>query len=134
MILARAANSPGPEPRTRRPVMSECITSNQSFPVDELEDGVESVYIVKVTAAMSTIRISFTPPRDLDSIGSVDGVSVTPSGPDHGPDWVDFTTSDLDTTYTVVVNYSDPRERNRLDTPTKSPKFRPQTTCPTREQ
>lgn len=119
--------------------MSDCITANPTtINVDALEADVDSVYIVRVTSSMPTIRIVFSPSRNPDSIGSVDGVTVTPSGPDHGTNWVEFTTSHLGTTYTIQVSYTDPLGLNRpvppLETPTKSPKFKPQTTCPTREQ
>jgi hypothetical protein len=75
----------------------------------------------------------------MNSSGSVDGLVVTPSGPDHGTDWIEFTTSHLDTTYTVQVSYTEhPRPQGRvtppLETPTKSPKFKPKTTCPTSEE
>ncbi len=119
--------------------MSECITANPTtINVDALEADIDSLYIVRITPSMPTIRIVFSPSRNQYSIGSVDNVTVSPSGPDHGTNWVEFTASHLETTYTILVSYTDPHGPDKsvtpLETPTKSPKFKPQTTCPTREQ
>lgn len=121
--------------------MSQCITADPTtLDVDTLEVGVDSLYTVRVNSTTPKIKITFAPPRTQDSSGSVDGVVVTPSGPDHGTDWVEFTTDHLDTTYTIEVSYTNPPptlERALpppLETPTKSPKFKPRLTCPTSEE
>jgi len=116
--------------------MSDCITTNPTtLQADTLEEGAGFTYFVKVDSSVPRIRIEFSPPRTLDAIGSVDVVSVTPSGPDHGNDWVEFTTGHIGLTYTVQVSYTEPSqpERHRggpLETPSRSPKFKPQNSCP----
>lgn len=116
--------------------MSQCITANPtSMSVETLNDGLGVVYTVKVDSTVPQLRIYFTPPRTEGAVGSIDGVVVTPSGPTCGTDWIEFTTSHIGTEYTVQVNYSDPSAQDRsvlppLETPSKSPKFKPQNTCP----
>ena len=116
--------------------MSECLTANTTLDVATLEVGVDFTYFVKVTHAAPNLKVTFAPQRTGTMIGSVDGVLVSPTGPTCGADWVEFTTDHLGTTYTVEVSYSDPHASGDavtppLDTPTKSPKFKPQTSCPT---
>lgn len=115
--------------------MSECLTSNTTLIADTLQVGVDFTYFVKVTSAAPSLTVTFAAPRTATSVGSVDGVTVNPSGPICGPDSVEFTTAHLGITYTVEVSYSDPRASGDavtppLETPTKSPKFKPQTSCP----
>ncbi|MCY1055750.1 hypothetical protein [Nannocystis sp. SCPEA4] len=115
--------------------MPQCITANPTYMhVEDLEEsGV--VYTVRVTSTAPTLRIYFVPLRIDGVVGTVGVQSVSPSGPSYGGDWVEFTTSQLGTEYTIVLNYTDPTTRKELGpplyTPTKSPKFKPQTTCPT---
>ncbi|MBZ5713702.1 hypothetical protein [Nannocystis pusilla] len=114
--------------------MTQCITANPTYMhVEDLEEG-GAVYTVRVTSSAPTVRIYFVPLRVDGKVGTVGVQGVSPSGPAYGADWVEFTTSQLGTEYTVVVNYTDPTTENAvvppLYTPTKSPKFKPQTTCP----
>lgn len=115
--------------------MANCI-QNTPHPIHigVLEDGASDVdYYVKVTSSMPTIRVTFT----AHTGGSIDGVSVTPSGPSTGEDWIEFTTAHVNTIYTVEVDYSRSSIAEEgeavghpLETPTKFPKFRPQPSCP----
>ncbi|WP_434425877.1 hypothetical protein [Nannocystis pusilla] len=61
-------------------------------------------------------------------------MTVTPSGPVCGTNQIVFTTNGLNVEYTVTVTYTEPPRIDTLgpplDTPTKSPKFKPLTTCP----
>lgn len=118
--------------------MSQCITATPtSISVMDLQDSGAFVYTVKVDSAVPQIRIYFTPPRNATASGTIDGVVVTPSGPSVGSDWVEFNTSQIGTEYTVQVSYTNPPPTQEstvtppLETPTKSPKFKPQSTCPT---
>jgi hypothetical protein len=122
--------------------MPQCITENPtSLDVESLDEAND--YVVRVNTTTPTIRITFTPPRTALSVGSVDSVTVTifsGSGPlpDSGADWVEFTTSEVGTTYNVAVAYTLPPRADSEDdagpplyVPTKTPKFKPQPTCPT---
>jgi len=118
--------------------MATCIQSTpHTINVGLLQDDASDTdYYVKVTSSMPTIRVVFTPHAG----GSIDGVSVTPSGPSTGDDWVEFTTAHANTIYTVQVDYSrasvlaEGHEQDHhvhpLETPTKFPKFKPQPSCP----
>jgi len=116
--------------------MSQCITANPtSLSVETLDDSLGNVYTVKVDSETPQLRIYFTPPRTEVAVGAISSVTVNPSGPTCGDDWVEFTTSHIGTEYTVEVGYTDPTSQDRsvtppLETPSKSPKFKPQTTCP----
>lgn len=120
--------------------MPQCLTAHPTYlEVSTLEVG-DSAYTVLVTEAAPSLTVVFTPPvlRDATgapiSTGSVTGVSVNPTGPVCGTNQIVFTTAGLNIEYTVTVTYSDPPHIDRvgppLETPTKSPKFKPQSTCP----
>lgn len=111
--------------------MSNCIeTTPYTLDIEALEEGSNVDYYVKITSTTPTIRIIFAPPAG----GSIEGVSVT--GARHGANWIEFTSANLDTIYTVGVQYTPPAPESEdspvptISVPTKSPKFKPQTTCP----
>jgi hypothetical protein len=119
--------------------MTYCLTANPTYMhVEDIEEsGV--VYTVRVTSSAPTLRIYFVPLRINGVVGTIAVQGVSPSGPSYGADWVEFTTCQLGTEYTVALNYTDPTTEKTLgpplETPTKSPKFKPQSTCPpTREE
>ncbi|MCY0991108.1 hypothetical protein OV203_28445 [Nannocystis sp. ILAH1] len=120
--------------------MPQCLTAHPThLEVTSLEEG-DSAYIVVVNSTASSLTVVFDPPvlRDASgapiSTGSVTGVSVNPSGPVCGTNQIVFTTAGLNTVYTVTVTYTEPPRIDTmgppLDTPTKSPKFKPLTSCP----
>ena len=120
--------------------MPQCLTAHPtSLEVTSLEEG-DAAYTVLVTEAAPSLTVVFLPPTLRDgsgapiSTGSVTGVSVDPSGPACGTNQIVFTTAHLDTTYTVTVTYTEPPRVDTLgpplDTPTKSPKFKPLSSCP----
>ncbi|WAS89739.1 hypothetical protein [Nannocystis punicea] len=117
--------------------MPQCITASTTLDVATLDEV--GFYTVRVNPAVTSIRITFVPPSNGALVGSIDGVVVTPSGPNYGRDWIefDYNPSELGTSFTVQVSYTAPPRGEEdgymppLETPTKSPKFKPQTTCPT---
>jgi len=117
--------------------MSQCITQNPtSLDVVAVEEGAFYYYVV-LTSTSPTIKVYFTPPRNGAASGSATVASVYPSGPTYAANWIEFTTSNstLDQEYTVQVTYTNPPSDDgrvvQLEVPTKSPKFKPKTTCPT---
>lgn len=100
--------------------MSHCIENNpHTIGYSTIEEENDVDYYVKLPTASATITVIITG-------GKV--VSVSPSGPRHDDDWIEFTNAHLDTVYTVGV---DPVSARALtEEPTKNPKFKPQTTCP----
>lgn len=107
-----------------------CYTTDTSLIASLLDDGATTFYYINVSA-QSPIRITFKPP----SGESISGVTCTPTGPSTGSDWVEFGTAHISYTYTVTVVYTgDARSSDDaghpLETPTKTPKFRPVTICP----
>ncbi|PCC74041.1 hypothetical protein SAMN02745121_07560 [Nannocystis exedens] len=114
--------------------MPQCITANKTLDVTTLDESAGVVYPVRVHAA-AAIRITFTPPVSGTVRGTVTVVSVSPPGPNYGSDWVEFTTDNLGQEYTVQVSFTEPPKQDDgwpkpLETPSKSPKFKPLTTCP----
>jgi hypothetical protein len=104
-----------------------CITTSSTMTVDSLDDSSGVIYYVVVGLTAPT-TITFTHSGTIDSI-TVAPDSIRPEG-----NSVTFGYNDLNTTFTVTVNYSDPSLRDDpvhpLETPTKLPKFRPVTSCP----
>ncbi|MCY1004289.1 hypothetical protein OV079_01625 [Nannocystis pusilla] len=120
--------------------MPQCLTANPTYlEVESLETG-DSAYTVRVNAAAPSLTVIFVPPTLRDptgapiSTGSVTGVACYPTGPVCGTNQIVFTTDHLNTEYTVTVTYTEPPRSDTvgppLDTPTKSPKFKPLTSCP----
>ena len=115
--------------------MHQCITASTRLNVATLEVGSDFVYIVVVDATHSTIRVTFDSTANPAGSGSISGVSVSPSGPSHGTNWVEFSVSDPQVEYTVTITYVDPptsesRVVPPLETLTKTPKFKPLSSCP----
>ena len=116
--------------------MSQCLTANPtSLPAADLEEGSFNYYVV-ITSTTPTIRVYFTPPRNGVLSGAATVASVYPSGPTYQANWVEFNSAHLDTEYTVQVTYTNPSSEDEarvvpLEVPTKSPKFKPKSTCPT---
>lgn len=111
--------------------MSHCIENTpHTIDITELEEGSDVDYYVKVTSSAPSVTIVISCPAGA----SIDGVDVTPGGPTCGTNWITFTTSQLDRVYTVQVSYTKPTAGEEalvpIDTPTKSPKFKVQSSCP----
>jgi hypothetical protein len=118
-----------------------CIQTNSNLNAADVDDSTGFIYYVSFLVT-STIRITFTPPTG----GSVTGVSVTPPGgaptPSTGTDWIEFETAHVNIEYPLTVVYTEPSDAPRdstgdsdntihpLETPTKTPKFKPVWSCP----
>jgi hypothetical protein len=112
-----------------------CYTQDSSFNIETQPDDV--LYNVSLEYN-STVAITF---ETTGTTGSINRVTLTPSGPMINGATVTFGTAHLGTTYTVTVDYTasssfveasgDRKRVQPLETPTKTPKFKPVSTCPT---
>jgi hypothetical protein len=103
-----------------------CYSTNTNLDADRLDDGAATTYFVSL-ASQSPVRMTFVPP----SGESITSVACWPTGPSTGTNYVEFGTVHLNNTYTVTVVYTDnTRMVTPLVTPTKTPKFRPVSSCP----
>lgn len=105
-----------------------CITSNSTLSVETLDDGSATTYFV-VVSEQDPVTITFS------CNGTINSIIANPSPPRPLSNTITFTTAYLDQTFTLTIQYTGPTLEDRLhvnplETPTKTPKFKPVTSCP----
>ncbi|HLT40636.1 MAG TPA: hypothetical protein VK034_30370 [Enhygromyxa sp.] len=106
-----------------------CITANTTLPVETLDDGATTIYFV-VVSSTTPVTIVFS------CDGTITSVTNNPSPPRATNNSITFTAAHIGQTFTTTVEYTESGEHqsgdhvNPLETPTKLPKFKPVTSCP----
>ncbi|MFO7566346.1 MAG: hypothetical protein R6X02_27125 [Enhygromyxa sp.] len=101
-----------------------CITNDTTLEVEQLDDSTATIYYL-VVSEEEPLTITFT------CSGTIKRITIDPQPPQPVGHSITFTHDQLDQIFVVSVDYSGGTRTAPLDeTPTKLPKFKPVTSCP----